>query len=97
MDLSNCAASYSLTVSLVRQTSAPSGYPSTDVPATSTLIHVSSTPNPYPTASYSTPVLPTANATYTGPSPPEFTGAAAKIAGAGMAVLAGAAGIAGLL
>jgi hypothetical protein len=97
MDLTNCAASYSLTVSLIRQTSAPTGYPSTDVPATTSLIHITSTPNPYPTVSYSTPIVPTANASYPIPPPPEYTGAAAKVAGAGMAVLAGAAGIAGFL
>lgn len=53
-------------------------------------------PTSYPTASV--PVLPTANGTYTGPTPPEFTGGAGgRAVGVGMAVLAGAAGVAGLL
>ncbi|KAF2275219.1 uncharacterized protein EI97DRAFT_81529 [Westerdykella ornata] len=97
LDLSNCAAAYSLTVSLIRATSTAAGTYSTAGPGTtSSLIHVSSVPTKYPTASYS-PSVPTRNASYTGPSVPEYTGAAAKVAGAGMAVLAGAAGIAGLL
>jgi hypothetical protein len=100
MDLASCAASYSLTVSLIRETGTPSAYPSTGAPATSTPIHVSAPPSVppvnYPTVS-PTRAYPTGNATYTTAAPPEFTGAAAKFAGAGMAVLAGAAGIAGLL
>ncbi|ORY00102.1 hypothetical protein BCR34DRAFT_494877 [Clohesyomyces aquaticus] len=94
--LADCAAQYSLTVSLIAETgsiSLPTGAPSTIIPASTTPIHVS-----IPTISPSTSALPKYNATYTTAStPPQFTGAAAKVVGGGMAVLAGAAGLAGLL
>ncbi|KAF2466904.1 uncharacterized protein BDR25DRAFT_236045 [Lindgomyces ingoldianus] len=94
MELSECAAAYSLTVSLIKETGSvpvPTGG-STVIPASTTPIHVS-----YPTAAPSTKVYPTGNATYSTVSPPQFTGAAAKVVGGGMAVLAGAAGLAGIL
>lgn len=101
LDLASCAASYSLTVSLIRETGTPSAPPASEAPATSTPIHVSAPPTSYPPVSFPTatgpPVGPTGNATYSTAAPPQFTGAAAKLAGAGMAVLAGAAGVAGLL
>ena len=64
-----------------------------------TPIHVSSTPGSrvLPTATYSPPLVPTGNATYTSSPPSQFTGGAQKVAAGGMAVLAGAAGLVGLL
>jgi hypothetical protein len=94
LDLASCAASYSLTVSLIKETGTPSAAATSAPYATTTPIHVSSF---YPTASYSTPIVPTGNATYTGPAPPEFTGGAAKVGAVGVAMLAGAAGLAGVL
>lgn len=91
MDTVDCAAAYSLTVSLIRESATAYEPSATEVPASTTPIHIT-----YPTATAT--VIPTGNATYTTSAPPEFTGAAAaKVAGAGMAVLAGAAGLAGLL
>lgn len=93
MSLSDCAASYSLTVSLHSQTVGPSSASESSYPTT-TPIHVTSD-KIYPTAP--TSAAPSGNATYTGTTPPEFTGAAAKVGAVGMAVLAGAAGLAGVL
>ncbi|KAF2732411.1 hypothetical protein EJ04DRAFT_578370 [Polyplosphaeria fusca] len=97
MSTSDCAAAYSLTVSLISLTEAPvptsesSGSPAV-TPVSTTPIHVS-----YPSGGTTAPVYPTGNATFTTASPSQFTGAAAKVVGGGMAVLAGAAGIAGFL
>ncbi|KAF2690680.1 hypothetical protein K458DRAFT_412029 [Lentithecium fluviatile CBS 122367] len=104
MDLVECAAAYSLTVSLIRETgtvSIPTGTDTPIVSATTTPIHI--TPTTYATTASASPsvVVPTGNGTYTTATattaPPEFTGAAAKAIGQGMAVLAGAAGLVGLL
>ncbi|OAL48583.1 hypothetical protein IQ07DRAFT_80739 [Pyrenochaeta sp. DS3sAY3a] len=97
IDTPECARQYSLTISLIRESGAatPPAVPApSDVPAetpvvTSTPIHVSVSP----TAS-TAPVLPTLrpNATYSGPSVPEFTGGAVRRVVEGLAVLAGAVG-----
>jgi len=103
-DTADCAAAYSLTVSLASISFAPiptspsSGSPaSAPVTTTSGVVHVS-----LPVASgtgtlgsYNATQLPTFSKTA---SPSQYTGAAAaKVVGGGMAVLAGAAGFAGLL
>lgn len=98
IDTPECARQYSLTVSLIRESSTgivPSATESSDVPVetpdvSSTPIHVSVYPTPTPPVD-----TPTArpNATYSGPSPPEFTGGAAKVFGAGMAVFVGVVGL----
>jgi len=98
MDVASCAVAYSLTVSLIRESSTallPTSSLSSDIPAytpaTTTPIHVS-----FPTASGT--VYPSGNASYTTSSPPtEYTGAAAKVGGGVLAVLAGAAGLARFL
>ncbi|KAF2794690.1 hypothetical protein K505DRAFT_201982, partial [Melanomma pulvis-pyrius CBS 109.77] len=94
MDTGSCAAAYSLTVSLIRESSTavvPTSVGSTAVPAftpvTTTPIHVS-----FPTASGT--VYPGGNASYTTSAPPpEFTGAATRVGGGVLAVLVGAAGL----
>ncbi|PSN64102.1 hypothetical protein BS50DRAFT_500200 [Corynespora cassiicola Philippines] len=99
MDTVNCAASYSLTVSLIRasETAASEG-PSATAPssvveaATTSLIHITSIS---PTVTGTS--RPGSNATYTTGAPAEFTGGANKAMGAGVAVFAGAIGLAGLL
>lgn len=98
MDTGACAAAYSLTVSLIRETGSVAVPSVSGLPAT-TPIHVSSTPGSrvFPTATYSPPLVPTANTTYTSSPPAQFTGSAQKVAAGGMAVLAGAAGLVGLL
>ncbi|KAH7125642.1 hypothetical protein B0J11DRAFT_311333 [Dendryphion nanum] len=98
MDTQACAASYSLTVSLIRATGSVS-IPSASGLASTTPIHISSTPGApiFPTATYSLPLVPTGNATYTTSPPIQYTGAAQKVAAGGVAVLAGAAGLVGLL
>jgi len=98
IDTVDCARAYSLTISLISLTDvAVSTYVPESTgspvytPATTTRpIHVT-----YPTGGTTVIGYPTGNATYTTSSPPEFTGAAAKVVGAGMAVLAGAVGLAG--
>lgn len=92
MDLGACAKAYSLSVSLIKESSTESvPTASSSVSAMTTPIHIT-----YPTATAT--VVPTGNATYSTSAPPsQFTGAAAKAAGAGMAVLAGAVGVVGLL
>ncbi|KAF2183408.1 hypothetical protein K469DRAFT_635392 [Zopfia rhizophila CBS 207.26] len=75
MDTADCAASYSLTVSLIKETGSvavPTGSGSA-APVTTTPIHVS-----YPTVGPSVPVVPGGNATYTTSAPAQFTGAASK-------------------
>jgi hypothetical protein len=99
MDTVDCAAAYSLTVSLIRETATALPPTDTVLPSTETAVEIPvSTSKPihitYGTATST--AYPTANGTYTtatATSPPEFTGAAARVAGAGMAVLAGAAGL----
>ncbi|KAF1960008.1 hypothetical protein CC80DRAFT_404906 [Byssothecium circinans] len=106
MDLGACAKAYSLTVSLIRQSStlaassasslaspvvASSQGAGSSAPVTTTpLVHVS-----YPTATAT--VKPSSNATVTTSPPTQFSGAAAKVGSKGMAVLAGVAGFARLL
>ncbi|KAH7357593.1 hypothetical protein BKA66DRAFT_427549 [Pyrenochaeta sp. MPI-SDFR-AT-0127] len=97
IDTAECARQYSLTVSLIRESrtaallsvTGASDVPA-ETPAISTPIHVSVVPT-----AHTSLVLPTGrpNATYSGPSPPEFTGGASKVVGAGFAVLAGAVGL----
>ncbi|KAF1849664.1 uncharacterized protein K460DRAFT_1708 [Cucurbitaria berberidis CBS 394.84] len=98
IDTPECARQYSLTVSLIRESStaafssaAGSSVLPAETPVTSsTPIHVSILPTG-PTSL----VVPTGkpNATYSGPSLPEFTGGASKIVGAGMVIVAGLAGL----
>lgn len=86
-------------MSLIRESSTATSFPavtgSSDLPAetpavSSKPIYVSVSPT-----APSSLVLSTGqpNATYSGPSPPEFTGGAAKFVGGGMAILAGAVGL----
>jgi hypothetical protein len=83
-DTLECAAAISLTVSLIRETG-------------SVVIPSASASGAKPTSVSAPPTLPTHSAAQTTAAPPEFTGAAAKVAGAGITMLAGAAGFAGLL
>ncbi|KAF1975900.1 hypothetical protein BU23DRAFT_456633 [Bimuria novae-zelandiae CBS 107.79] len=110
MDLGACAEAYSLTVSLISQTgtvSAPSDSADSDsllagVQPSTTSIYISSTvlasisskvtSLPSPTVH----TVPTSNSSYTTGMPPvEFPGAAAKILGPGVAMLAGLASLVG--
>jgi hypothetical protein len=98
MDTVSCAAAYSLTVSLIRESSTlalTASSLTSDAPAytpvTTTPIHVS-----FPTAT-GTGAYPGVNATYTTSSPPEFTGGSAKVGGMGLGVVVGAVGLVGLL
>lgn len=100
-DTADCAASYSLTVSLQSLSFVPiptaesTGSPAATPVSTTTSgpVHVSvPTGGSTTLGGYNATGLPTKTA-----KPSQFTGAAAKVVGGGMVVLAGAAGFAGIL
>ncbi|KAJ8113231.1 hypothetical protein OPT61_g4594 [Boeremia exigua] len=104
IDTAACAAQYSLSVSLIRQTAAatPSATPlestvAVETPVPTSLLDDSSSESPV--SARTSVAVPTtrSNISTTAAVPPQFTGGAARMVGAGVAVVAGAVGFVGLL
>lgn len=106
MDLDTCAKQYSLTVSLIRQTSTPVPSSSTGLSTPgsasatmSSLIHVTSSTSTAGTGSTASTTVtrPSSNTTVATSAPSQFTGAGSSLQGAGIAIVAGVAGLARFL